>query len=133
IPEDFERWGPLWSFERVLPCYRRLERDLDFGDAPYHGAEGPIPVRRFRPDEWLPPQTAFVEACRAAGFADAPDLNAPAAEGVGPIPLNTIDGVRWSTSLGYVDPARHRLNLTIRSRCTVRRRLFERTPAVGVG
>src|SRR5437764_11136612 len=45
LPEDFDGWGSdLWTFERVLPYYRRLERDLDFGDRPYHGADGPIPV-----------------------------------------------------------------------------------------
>jgi choline dehydrogenase len=123
VPEDFDGWAAagsdLWSFERVLPSYRRLERDLDFGAQPFHGADGPIPVRRFRPDEWLPPQVAFVEACRAAGFAECADLNGPEAAGVGPIPLNNLRGVRWSTSLGYLDPARHRLNLTIRSRCHV--------------
>jgi choline dehydrogenase len=136
VPEDFDGWAAagcdLWSFERVLPSYRRLERDLDFGEEPHHGADGPIPVRRFRPDEWLPPQVAFVEACRAAGFAECPDLNGPAAAGVGPIPLNNLRGVRWSTSLGYLDPARHRLNLTIRSRCQVRQILFEGRRAVGL-
>lgn len=136
IPEDLDAWAAagndLWSFERVLPYFRRLERDLDFGDRPYHGADGPIPVRRFRRDEWLPPQVAFVEACRDLGFADCPDFNAPNAEGVGPIPLNTYEGVRWGTHLGYVDAARHRLNLVIRPRCTVQRILFEGRRAVGL-
>ncbi|MGH2461402.1 MAG: mycofactocin dehydrogenase MftG [Chloroflexota bacterium] len=136
IPEDFDGWAAagndLWSFERVLPYFRRLERDPDFSDRPYHGADGPIPVRRFRRDEWLPPQVAFVEACRDLGFAECPDLNAPDAEGVGPIPLNNDRGVRWGTSLGYVDPARHRLNLTVRSRCVVQRVLFDGRRAVGV-
>jgi choline dehydrogenase len=136
IPGDFDAWAAagndLWSFEKVLPYFRRLERDLDFGDRPYHGAEGPIPVRRFPRDEWLAPQVAFVEACRGLGFAECPDLNVPDAEGVGAIPLNTHEGVRWSTSLGYVDPARHRLNLMIRSRCVVQRILFEGRRAVGL-
>ena len=136
IPEDFDAWAAagndLWSFERVLPYYRRLERDLDFGDRSYHGSDGPIPVRRFPRDQWLRPQVAFVEACRDAGFAECADLNAPDAEGVGPIPLNNDEGVRWGTNLGYVDPARHRLNLTIRSRCLVQRVLFEGRRAIGV-
>jgi choline dehydrogenase len=132
VAEDFAAWGDLWSFEEVLPYYRKLERDLDFGAEPYHGAAGPIPVRRFPRGEWLPPQHAFVEACRDAGFAECPDLNAPGAEGVGPIPLNNYQGVRWSTSLGYLDPARHRLNLTIRPHARVQRVLLEGGRAVGV-
>ena len=132
IAEDFAAWPEGWSFDDVLPFYRKLERDFDFGDEPYHGASGPIPVRRFRRDEWLPPQHAFVEACRDAGFAECADLNAPGAEGIGPIPLNNYQGVRWSTSLGYLDPARHRLNLTVRPHAKVQRVLLEGGRAVGV-
>jgi choline dehydrogenase len=136
IPEDFDAWAAggndLWSFEQVLPFYRRLERDLDFGLEQYHGDDGPIPVRRFRRDEWLPPQVAFVEACRDLGYAECSDLNAPDAEGVGAIPLNNDQGIRWGTNLGYVDPVRHRLNLTIRPNCFVQRILFDGKRANGV-
>ena len=135
IPEDFDAWAalgnPAWSFQRVLPFFRRLERDLDFR-TDYHGADGPIPVRRFRAAEWLPPQVAFHSACLDAGFADCPDLNAPTAEGVGPVPLNNYHGVRWGTNLGYLDPARHRLNLTVRAHCTVQRVLFQGRRATGL-
>src|SRR5438034_1654557 len=76
IPEDFDAWADLgnteWSFQKVLPFFCRLERDLDF-PAGFHGAVGPISVRRFPREEWLPPQVAFVEASRAAGFAEMPD------------------------------------------------------------
>ncbi len=136
VPEDYDAWSAagndLWSFERVLPCFRRLERDMDFGDRSYHGADGPIPVRRFSVDEWLRPQVAFVEACQAAGYAMCPDFNAPEAEGVGPIPLNNVEGIRWGTNLGYVDPARHRLNLTVHARCSVQQILLEGRRAIGL-
>jgi choline dehydrogenase len=135
IPEDFDGWAssgnPAWSFERVLPLFRRLERDLDVR-APFHGVDGPIPVRRWPRDEWLPPQVAFQEACRAEGFAESSDHNAPDAQGVGPLPLNTLDGVRWSTNLGYLNPARRRPNLTIRPDCLVHRVLFDGRRATGV-
>ncbi|HEX2186981.1 MAG TPA: GMC family oxidoreductase N-terminal domain-containing protein, partial [Chloroflexota bacterium] len=135
IPEDFDGWAvqgnPSWSFEQVLPYFCRLERDLDFR-APYHGAAGPIPVWRFPRQEWLAPQVAFERACQEAGFAACPDFNAPEAGGVGPVPMNTYHGIRWSTSLGYLDAARHRLNLTIRPQCFAQRILFEGQRAVGV-
>jgi len=135
IAEDFDAWAAAgnerWSASEVRPFYCRLEHDLDFGDD-YHGHDGPIPVRRWRRGEWLSPQTAFVEACQALGFPECADHNAPAASGVGPIPLNTVDGIRWSTALGYLAPARQRANLTILANTTVSQVLFEGRRAVGV-
>ena len=50
MADDYERWAaygcPGWSFEDILPVRRRMESDLNFPDAPYHGADGPIPVLR---------------------------------------------------------------------------------------
>jgi len=135
ISEDFDAWAALgndfWSFLKVLPFYRRIERDHDF-DGEYHGADGPIPVKRWRADEWLPPQTAFYEACLAAGFPASPDHNAPGASGVGAIPLNMVDDVRWSTQLGYLNPARERANLTIVSDARAERVVLEGGRAVAV-
>ena len=47
---DFDGWAAdgndLWSYDAVLPAFRRLEADRDFGDLPGHGADGPVPVTR---------------------------------------------------------------------------------------
>ena len=51
---------------------------------------------------------------------------------MGPTPLNNPNGIRMSTALGYLDQARHRLNLTIRPNCTVYRIVFEGDRATGV-
>ncbi len=135
IPEDFDAWAARgndrWSFAEVLPYYCKLERDLDVA-APYHGATGPVPVKRWPRDAWLPPQRAFEAACLAAGFPASPDHNAPDASGVGPLPLNTLDGVRHSTSLAYLSAARGRPNLTIIANCHVARVLFDGQRATGV-
>ncbi|MFN8514329.1 MAG: GMC family oxidoreductase N-terminal domain-containing protein [Chloroflexia bacterium] len=116
---------------RCCPTTRKLERDLDVA-APYHGATGPVPVKRWPRAEWLPPQRAFEAACLAAGFPASPDHNAPDAHGVGPLPLNTLDGVRHSTSLAYLSAARGRPNLTILADCRATRVLFDGQRATGV-
>ena len=135
VPEDYDTWASLgndqWSFQRVLPYFRKLETDRDFHDD-FHGTDGPIVARRYRPEEWHPSQSAFYDACRAAGFPDSPDHNHPDASGVGPMPLNHLDGIRISTALGYLSQARHRLNLTIRPDCMAHRILFDGKRAVGV-
>lgn len=115
LRDDFRAWAAagndLWSYERVLPSMLAIENDLDF-DNEWHSRSGPIKVRRYPRSEWLAPQAAFYEACRA-GFGDCPDANAPDATGVGPIPFNNVGGIRASTSLTYLAAARHRPNLTI--------------------
>ena len=121
-----------WAFPKLIQYFSKIESDTDSPDDDFHSSEGAIIARRFKPEEMRPDQTAFHEACRDAGFADSPDHNAPDASGVGPAPLNNPNSIRFSTALGYLNPARHRLNLTIRPNCVTRRILFEGKRAVGV-
>ena len=135
VPEDYDTWAEWgndrWSFQELMPYFRMIETDTDFaGD--FHGSDGPIIVRRWKPDEWLAPQHAFYKAARASGFPDCPDHNAPGSTGVGPTPLNNPDRIRWSTAIGYLTEARERPNLTILSECLVHRVIFEGKRAVGL-
>ena len=60
------------------------------------------------------------------------DMNNPDSSGVAPLPMNNVDGVRLSTALSYINPIRHRLNLTIRPNALTTRVLFEGKRAVAV-
>jgi choline dehydrogenase len=137
-PYDFDEWAarglPAWTWSRCLPAFRRLERDLDFGAAAHHGADGPVPIRRHPPSELVPWQAAFVEACRAHGFDDAPDHNDPAAPaGVGPHAMNKIEGVRMSAARCYLDAkARARPNLRVEAGVLTCRVVFDGARASGV-
>ena len=135
VPEDYDAWAEMgndqWSFKALLPYFRGLETDPDFHDD-FHGTDGPMIVQRYTPEEWVDSQVALYKACLAEGFADVADHNDPDASGVGPIPFNAPNGVRWSTNLGYLSQARHRLNLTIRPDCVVHRLVFDGNRATGV-
>ena len=135
VPEDYDSWASMgnesWGFEKLLPYFRKLETDTTFHDD-FHGTDGPIVAHRFERQTWQPAQVAFYKACRAVGFADSPDHNNPDASGVGPLPLNNPDGIRFSTAIGYLGLSRHRLNLTLRSNCTVHKIEFDGTRATGV-
>ena len=135
VPEDYDTWASWgndkWSFEELMPYFRMIETDTDFtGD--FHGSDGPIIIRRFKPDQWNDDQRGFYEAALARGFADCPDHNAPDTTGVGPTPLNNPGRIRWSTAIGYLRSVRDRPNLTIMPKCLVHRVLFEGKRAVGV-
>ena len=136
IPEDYDTWASFgndeWGYEKVLPFFRKLETDTDYG-GDFHGTEGPIICRRFtNRDEYPPMQTAFYSAARAAGYPDGPDHNHPDFTGIGPTPFNNPNGIRWSTNVGYLSMSRHRLNLTIRPNCTTHRIIFDGKRATGV-
>jgi choline dehydrogenase len=134
-PADFDEWAalgnPEWAWKRVMPFFQLLEDDHDYRDGD-HGAGGPIPIRRWRPHEWLPEQACFYSACRGAGFADLPDHNHPGGEGVGVLPMNRDGLQRVSTARAYLDPARHRPNLTILPHSLVDRVRLSGTRAAGV-
>ena len=137
IPDDFDYWVSLgndeWRYEDVLPYFRKLETDMDYQDD-FHGSDGPIIAKRHRLEDLLTDQIAFYNACLDARFPANPDHNHPDATGVGPYALNNPNGIRWSTALGYINPVRHRLNLTIRANCAVQRILLtpDGTQATGV-
>jgi choline dehydrogenase len=135
VPADYDEWASLgnadWAWSKVLPYFRRLEDDQD-ESGPLHGRGGPIPVRRWKPEELVPLQQAYLDAGQALGFAKVADHNHPEVTGIGPWPMNQRDGLRLSTAIGYLLPARGRQNLTIRPDCLVSRVVLEGSRAVGV-
>ena len=134
-PAVYDGWArsgnPGWSFDEVLPFFRRLEADSDFDDE-WHGCDGPIPIRRHPPAELNAVQAAFIDAARSYGVPYVADHNRPGALGVGPTPRNAREGVRMSTSLTYLASARGRPNLTVRGGAMVDRVEVRGGAATGV-
>jgi 5-(hydroxymethyl)furfural/furfural oxidase len=136
VPDDYDRWAasgcPGWSYADMLPYLRRMESDADFGDRPYHGADGPIPVQRLPREVWGPADNALAEAALGLGHPWSEDHNAPTATGVSPFGVNARDGARVTTNDAYLEPARERANLEILGDATVDRVLIEGGRATGV-
>jgi choline dehydrogenase len=134
LPEDFTHWQKLgndeWSFKTLLPYFKEIESDLDIHDD-FHNDTGPTMVRRFKPNELNPDQKAFYVACKEAGFVETHDFNSPDSTGVGEVPLNNLNGIRWGTLISYLSDVRDRVNLTIKANCTVHKLLCEGTTVVG--
>jgi len=137
-PSDFAEWAKLglgtWTWDHVLPYYKKLEDDPDFtGD--YHGAGGPIPINRNPFGKTIAIQQAYADELATRSYRHVEDFNSPEIipEGsFGNIPFNIRDGVRISTALGYLQGARTRENLTVRADVLVDRILVEDGAAVGV-
>ncbi len=103
VPDDYDRWAasgcPGWSYADMLPYLRRMESDADFGDRPYHGADGPIPVQRLPREAWGPADNALADAAAGLGHPWSEDHNAPTATGVSPFGVNARDGARVTTTM----------------------------------
>ncbi|HYR18494.1 MAG TPA: GMC oxidoreductase [Myxococcales bacterium] len=94
-PADFARWAKRgiegWSWETVLAAYKALE-NTPTGDDAWHGRRGPLPIRQRTAEQNTPAMRAFVEASQAVGLEHVSDFNGATQHGVGPYPLNVIDG-----------------------------------------
>ncbi|MFG2057604.1 GMC family oxidoreductase [Micromonospora sp. NPDC048930] len=121
-PADYDQWSGHgnagWSFRELLPLFRAVEADADVG-GPWHGHDGPVPIRR--PAELATLQRAFLDAAVAVGHPLVDDHNRPGALGVGAAPRNVHGALRMSTALTYLAAARERPNLAVRADALVDR------------
>ena len=119
-----------WSYADVLPYFKRAEGHL-LGEDAYHGGDGPLRVHA--PDISASPLvSAFVIAAAQAGYPLSPDVNGEQQEGFGRIDRTTSSGRRWSAARAYLDPAKDRPNLEVRTGALVRRIVIERERATRV-
>jgi choline dehydrogenase len=135
-PADYDEWAALgnpgWGFEDSLPYFVLLEADGDFGDRPWHGDRGRVPVNRYLDLEFTEIAEAGWQAVQAAGFAAVEDHNRPGAVGVGRMPMSSRDGIRVTTADTYLPRGDTPSNLTIRAGTQVADIVFDGTRATGV-
>lgn len=135
-PADYDAWASLdnpgWRFDDVLPYLKRLESDAEFGDQPWHGDAGPIPVTRYPEIELTDVCAAGLEALAAAGFPSVDDHNRPGAVGAGRMPMSSRQGARVSTADAYLPAQGTRRNLVIKPDAHVAAVVFDETRATGV-
>ncbi|MFV0496483.1 mycofactocin system GMC family oxidoreductase MftG [Mycobacterium sp.] len=133
LPGDFDRYAiPGWTWPEVCEHYRAIETDLDFPTAA-HGRSGPIPVRRTI--EMSDATEVFVDAAKRAGYLWLPDLNDVGTQlpsGVGAVPLNIVDGVRFGSGAAFLMPALRRRNLDLVELTRAVRLRFSGATAIGV-
>ena len=79
----------------------------------WHGHSGPFLITQLTKSDISPMQLAFINATVGNGFKEVKDFNA-GQHGVGPYPMNIVDGHRMNTGMTYLnDNVRNRKNLTI--------------------
>ena len=136
---DYDLWRQQgntgWSYDDVLPYFKKAESFNGEGDSDYHGFDGPLSVKKSESnhDELL---DVFVEAGGQAGFPLTNDFNGKNQEGFSRYEHTMADTKRgprrWSSARAYLHPALKRKNLSTETNVQVNKILFEGKKAVGV-
>lgn len=134
-PADFDDWAakgnPGWGYEDILPFFRKMETYAG-GETAYRGGSGPIHVTSMH-DQVHSVTKTFLAACEGLRYRRNQDFNAADIEGIGVYDINTLNGVRSSSSLAYLHPALKRPNLNFMYQTQVRRIVLnEEGRAIGV-
>ncbi len=135
LPRDYDEWTPLglegWSWNDVLPYFKKVESDKDFSESD-NGKDGPIKVSRVPEKQWSPLSKSFRDYCVELGDEAFDDLITAPGNGVGAIPL-TRDGDKRSSALEYLDSSvRARPNLNILSDTHVHKLVVDGNRITGV-
>ncbi|MDX2484849.1 MAG: choline dehydrogenase [Pseudodonghicola sp.] len=135
---DYDGWADLgcdgWSWDEVLPYFRRAENNENGADA-FHGDAGPLRVSDQKDPR--PISRAFVEAAAEMQHRRSDDFNRGDNEGVGLFQVTQFhdparNGERCSAAAGYLHPVMDRPNLRVITRAHATRILFEGKRATGV-
>jgi 5-(hydroxymethyl)furfural/furfural oxidase len=136
-PDDYDEWQELgaegWGWADVLPYFRKLEDDADYGDSELHGKGGPIPVQRMPRRQWCGYSNAFAQALEGAALPFLDDQNGRFVDGYFAATQNNRDGKRVSAAVAYLNAAvRQRANLRILPQSHVQELIFAGRKVTGV-
>jgi 5-(hydroxymethyl)furfural/furfural oxidase len=136
-PEDYDEWEELgaagWAWRDVLPYFRKLEDDGDFGGSALHGTGGPVPVERMKRGEWCGYSNAMAAALEGKRLPYLADQNGAFVDGYFAATQNNRAGKRVSAAMAYLSAeVRRRPNLRILARSQVEALLCDGRRITGV-
>jgi len=131
---DYDHWADLgntgWDYDSVLPWFKKSERQQRGADE-FHSVDGTMDV--VDTNFHFPASEAFVKACQQAGFVYNHDLSGSSPDGCDFFQVNqTPEGKRCHAGASFLDPVKHRPNLTVITHAHVTRITFQDQTATGV-
>lgn len=134
-PLDYDEWVDVagckgWSYREVLPYFKKSEHNENFGGDPYHGKDGPLNVSNLKKPNTL--VNVLFEATDSLQIPRREDFNADEQEGVGFRQVTVKNGTRHSAATAFLDPVKHRPNLTIITEATVDKVVMQDKRVTGI-
>ncbi|MDC1386427.1 GMC family oxidoreductase N-terminal domain-containing protein [Candidatus Thioglobus sp.] len=118
---DYDNWENLgckgWSYNDVLPIFKKLENDQTGGDPKYHSTAGEWPV--VMPQEVNKTAMRFINAGTHIGLPKNSDFNDESQLGLGIYKVNQDKGTRVNSYRAFIKPIISRANLTIMTHARV--------------
>ena len=132
--EDYDGWAKLgctgWSWEEVLPYFKKSESLAAGGTEGAHGRDGKLRV------SWIknlnPASHAVMQAAQDDGMPFNDDVNDGDQTGVGYLLGTIFKGRRQSTATAFLTPARKRTNVMVKTGQRVKRLIVEDGSVSGV-
>jgi choline dehydrogenase-like flavoprotein len=130
---DYDHWASLgnpgWSYDEVLPYFKRSENNERFGADAWHGAGGPLNVADLSAPSVL--DQAFLDGCADEGIPPNPDYNGKEQEGSFIYQVTQKNGERCSAAKGYLTPNLGRGNLRVFTNAPTDKLIFEGKRCIG--
>ena len=131
---DFDVWAQKgnrgWSYDDVLPYFRRYENHENSADASYRGQKGEMTITDL---EWRDPLCeAFIKGAESIGIPRNPDYNGAYQEGTSYVQRTSTGKLRMSAARAFLKPARKRPNLHVITNAHATKILLDGKRAIGV-
>jgi len=131
---DFDVWAQKgnrgWSYDDVLPYFRRYESHEDSPDASYRGQTGEMTITDLK---WRDPLCeAFIKGAESIGIPRNPDYNGAYQEGTSYVQRTSTGKLRMSAARAFLKPARKRQNLRVITNAHATKILLDGKRAIGV-
>ncbi|MGE3916381.1 MAG: GMC family oxidoreductase, partial [Hyphomicrobiaceae bacterium] len=131
---DFDGWAQKgnrgWGYNDVLPYFRRTEGRIGDADDTFRGRSGDLKVTDLGVTH--PLCEAFIRGANEIGIPRNADYNGERQEGISYVQRTAYKRRRMSTARAFLNPARSRSNLTIRTGAHATGLILEGKRAVGV-
>ncbi|KFA96846.1 GMC family oxidoreductase [Vibrio sp. ER1A] len=130
---DYDRWASLgnegWSYDECLPYFKKAENNEVHHDD-FHGQGGPLNVADLRSPS--PMVERYLSACESIGVPTNHDVNGAEQFGAMQTQVTQLNGERCSAAKAYLTPNLNRPNLTVLTKATTHKVLFDGKRAIGV-
>ena len=131
---DYDSWAQKgntgWGYFDVLPYFKRCEKRIGYGDDTFRGREGRLQVTDLNYQH--PLCDAFIAGAGELGIPVNNDYNGAVQEGISYVQRTTYKKRRVSTARAFLNPAKSRPNLEIKTNTLVCRVVVENKKALGV-